>query len=58
MGGLEGDLFSSKFYLTGTEGSEKQGGKKIKKQAVGQRAGEREGSAARGAAFPAEMSES
>lgn len=57
MGGLEGDLFSSKFHLTGTEGSEKQE-KKKKGQAVGQRVGEREGSAARGAAFPAEMSES
>lgn len=57
MGGLEGDLFSSKLHLTGTEGSEKQE-KKKKRQAVGQRVGEREGSAARGAAFPAEMSES
>lgn len=32
MGGLEEDLFSSKFYLTGTEGSKKQGKKKKGRQ--------------------------
>lgn len=54
MGGLEWDLFSSKFYLTVTEGRKT----KEKRQVVKQREGGRQGSAEGGEAFPAEMSKS
>lgn len=55
MGELEWDLFSSKFYLTGTEGSKNL---REKKASGGGWVGRKAELCSRGAAFRAEMSKS
>lgn len=56
--GLEGDLFSSKFYLTGTEGKQKLRGKKKPSGQWTEGGGQGSAAAGGGAAFRAEMSKS